>query len=203
MHCITSDLDFDKRVTIGNGKVVHAARDFHVRPRVMRSYVTIYGDGPPTPDVVAPAMDVLATACSSASEFKHRERMVLLENIVEVPHNSEITCKHCLRELGMNEKSRTPLRFVLVEKESGYFFKKQSWRTSWVRELTEATLYAVEGVARSYGEKAFYEHRSSKKRISYTEYRQLDSSSKQEYVLKKEFNDKLFEVKKVKMEIVD
>ena len=195
MRCASSEVDFDKRVQIGSGRVVHAGR-------MKRVYTqTYYRNG--EVEKVFPEGEILVTACAGPINRKLRESVELMKELSGKPM---ITCKNCMKAIGIPveiDRAGNAIRYALMEKESGYFFKKTGWRSSWTPEVTEATLYMLESGAAANGSIFFYEHKSSGERLTPQEYRKLDSSLKTCYTGKKAFNSERYVVRKVRVELIE
>ena len=115
-----------------------------------------------------------------------------------VDNRNAITCKNCMKKMGMDESAVFPDRYVIRRKDTGEFFKNTRSRCSmWSKDLSDAWFYKRKG--------------DTKKRINRVRY--VDDAGMEHscgyYVAKQkgyrriEYADPNLEVKKVKITLED
>lgn len=132
MRCSTPK-EFPKRVKTHSGKVIHAARITISAPYTY--YSNEHGA------ITRPEKKTVFTACYQTPT----------NSLQEVDNTEVITCKKCMKAMGMLDKATFTKRYVLCEIESGYFFRKAGYRKNWVNNFADATLYKVRAAAEKQG----------------------------------------------------
>lgn len=119
--------------------------------------------------------------------------------------NTVVTCKRCLAIMDLykaTERVGEGELFVLVEKESGFFYRTGG-STSWTANITDAALYKTEKNAMGAGEDQLYVPRTSGKPLTFDEYIRLTFKERQGYEPEYFFNAKKYEVRKVVLNILN
>lgn len=123
--------DYDLRVQYKEGGVVHAAYK-HTVPK--HSTWT----GLDRRSIEVPAREVVAIACKRVGFSNPGVNEVHL-----VPSNNKITCKNCLRVMGIIKAETTPARYVVVDTKTSMFLKRARGfcKDPWVEDILDATIY--------------------------------------------------------------
>ena len=123
--------DYDLRVQYHDGGVVHAAYK-HTIPK----HTTWMGLG--RKGIEVPAHETVAIACKRPDFSNDGVNEAHL-----VPSKNEITCKNCLRVMGIIKPKPTPVRYVILNTETGEYLKRERGfcKSPWVENIFDATLY--------------------------------------------------------------
>lgn len=142
--------DYPYRMVVAKGGVVHAACIEYRRGHTTYTYKA-KGEKGFRKEI--PPRDVYTRACKWEDiGLAEGEEML-------VASSTEITCKQCLKAMGIVEARASAERYAVMEAESGKFFKKSArWcKDPWVSDILNATLYqmrsAAERVAGSSGKR--------------------------------------------------
>jgi hypothetical protein len=124
--------DYDLRVRYHDGGVVHAAYKHTIGP-----YKTWRGLGSGGMEE-KPAREVVAIACKRvgfSNPGVNEEHLVSNKN--------EITCKNCLRVMGVITPKTTSARYVVVDTKTGMYLKRGRGfcKDPWVEDVLDATIY--------------------------------------------------------------
>lgn len=186
MKCIDMKKDYPKRLQSVNGGVVHAAYVLDVPTRIVTSA------GKEIKRI--PAHKKVELACNSVGKsIKYKE----------INSTTNITCKRCLRTIGEEElPALSTCRYVLQEKDSEYFCLKTPWRNRWVKDLNRAKLYQNEKAARALGKLFLYRHTTTGNKLTSVEYSSLPQKEKQHYKGIREFDEKKYVIRKVKLTLI-
>jgi len=129
MPCLL-DKDQPLRVQTSKGGVIHAG-DYHIFGGYT-SWNSLTGKKN------IPREEDVRTACS----WKRVSKSKIVSN------KKPITCKNCMKKIGMVEGPVFPDRFVVRRKDTGEFFKNTRSRCSvWADDLTDAWFYKRRGDA--------------------------------------------------------
>lgn len=176
--------------SMGKPKVVHAAK-----VRIHKEY-TRFGRNLPAETV--PQKEVIQVACSSSRYHYDSSGTLLLPMWHLLENNETITCKNCMKIIGMKPiRDDGNLRFVLMEKESGYFFKKDG---KWQEDVGNASLYINKHSAEGHGNRRIYTGPSGKE-IFYEEYRALNMEERGCCRVRWEFDHEKYEIKTVRITV--
>lgn len=116
-----------------------------------------------------------------------------------VEKGTSITCKNCMRELGITDGKVYSTRYLLQRLDTDDFYRKTRVWGDWVRDMPNATLYKTRGVAETYGKRVFY-YDNSGREITHQEATELH---KQGITFKREhkFDDKSYRIVEVELVI--
>ena len=182
MYCIMAK-EFPKRAKTASGKVVHAAREY-----ISRAHSAYKFTAGSKELIDFPERILLYAACGQTSS----------ENLKEIANTEPITCKSCMKAMDMHEKASFNVRHVLVEKESGYFYRKAGYRKNWVKNFADATLYKVRAAAENNGIiTEFFSDDGNK--ISHEEFYEVSYQERRAkgFNTKRRFVDEKYELKEV------
>lgn len=180
MPCLLSN-DQPLRVQLSKGGVIHAGDHHHYTERRLWK-------GGSRLDEVIPAHTGIRIACSW--------REIPLDK--EVSKKKTITCKNCMKRMGMIEGAVFPDRFVVRRKDTGEFFKNTRSRCSvWSEDISDAWFYKRRGDAEKKGKRVrWIDDKGTAHDCSYWVARQKGWR-------REEYYDPNIEVKKVKIELED
>jgi hypothetical protein len=194
MYCRKQE-DYPKRIRIGGGKAVHAAKVVH-RPEQIKYKPGYYGsNGSDYVDKIIPAHDELLPACEMYTGHPY----------TELPNTETTTCKFCMRNMGISYKDPKELRnYVLVEKESGYFYKKDGYGGHWVESISEATIYKNIVSVKYAGNVTVYSDRDGNT-MSYVDYSRCSKAEKfsKRWSIGHRFDSERLEVRSVRIIVED
>jgi hypothetical protein len=83
-----------------------------------------------------PAKEVYKTSCHNKTSYELDDPRIDHEG-----DTTQVTCKACLRALGIRSLPQKQRRYVLKHKVTGYYFKKKQSTYEIVDSLLKATLY--------------------------------------------------------------
>lgn len=190
--CIGMEYDYPLRVSVGKSNVVHAAKMIK-RKAYDRTRLNLT-TGKYEVFEHLPEREELITACVTYTGTGKK--------YIPVDQSVEITCKNCLRKMMGHEKVKQDVyRYVLQEKESDYFYKKQGWKNTWVADFRTATMYKSEHAAASKGRRSYYESKTGRKELTHDEYRALSQNEKQNYAFRRVVDRERYVVRRVRMEL--
>ena len=131
MPCLLNT-DQPLRVQLSNNGVIHAGRFYTTRPHTSITWV---GEAENRIEHYHPAKEVVQIACS----WKDTSEEKIVSN------NKSITCKNCMKRMGMVEGPIFPTRFVVRKKDTGEFYKNTTTRCSeWADDISDAFLFKRE-----------------------------------------------------------
>ena len=156
MTFCTKELDYPLRAQFGFGLAVHAARMQEVGGH-HRGFRDASGK---LQSERVPVTEEVRIACSWRKKASKGDL---------VPNNTTITCKQCSKKLGMVELESSPKRFVVVDNETGEYYKHARHSCNWVKDILDATLYKVKSPAERHTERAFFEDAEGNQ-LTYAEY---------------------------------
>lgn len=187
--------DYDKRAVFGKDKVVHAAKTLKYRGR---SNLTSNGWA----NIDPIKKEGIITACGKTDvewNYDSGTYESFITNLKEIEHDATITCKHCQMALGIRDNRLDEYRYVLIEKESGYYFRKRNYADDWVQNVFNATLYKTKSAAKNGGKITEFFNDSHEK-ISMKKYFKLPKAVRFSV---SRFNCDKYEVKRVKLVLID
>ena len=117
-------------------------------------------------------------------------------NLVEVDKDTPITCKNCLKSMGDEDHVPVINKFVIREKETGYF---RGTSGKFVKDLTAAKLFQLERVALKQISTSEY-YTNSGRRVEDKEYWSLKWSERKK-LTEKLIPDPKLEVRQVEMRL--
>lgn len=156
--------DHPIRVQFGHGLVIHAARE--QKCGGFNRYV-YDNDSRLTKVEYVPPTTRIYVACSYC---KVEERHI-------VANNSAITCKQCSKRLGLDKVKASPERYVVVNTETGEFYKNSRHCSNWIDDILDATLYKVKGVAEKLTTQRYYVNGDGNE-VTFSEYLKLRGKDK-------------------------
>ncbi len=186
--------DWTKRVQTYEKGVVHTARNIHIKKHYKWQWDTSLQRN--VKGALIPARDVPITACGRGGFDDNM--------LFEIANTTTITCKDCMSALGMSKTNKASnKRYVLMEKESGYFYKKGGWSSNrWQEDVMDATLYKIKKIAESHGNINRYERDG--KKLTSKEYWNLGSKEeRRKYKQLKSFNSSKYEIKTLEIKLLD
>jgi len=124
--------DYDLRVRYSENGVVHAAYKHTIGP--FKTWRGLESGGMEE----KPAREVVAIACK---RIGFSNPGVNEEHLV--PSTHKITCKNCLRVMGVIKPKPTPVRYVVMDSKTGEYLKRERGfcKNPWVENIFDATLY--------------------------------------------------------------
>ena len=178
MYCL-ADKDQPLRVRLTKSGVVHAA--------AYRNYggFTQWYQGDNRSEYV-PKQKRLEIAC------RWRRPGTLDEFLV--PNTEKITCKSCMKRMGMVEGPISPKRYVVHNKDTGEYLKNTNTRCSgWSDSLSDAFFFRTEHTAED--KCKVYRYRVGNKLLTYTEWAKAGRPERKQ----ERIHDPCLEVKAVKI----
>lgn len=156
MAYCTKELDHPLRAQFGFGLAVHAA---HMQ-KVGGHHRSFLDDNGKRISERVPVTDEVRIACSWRKKTSKK-------NLVS--NNTTITCKQCSKRLGMVELESSPKRFVVVDNETGEYYKHARHSCNWVKDILDSTLYKVKSAAERHTERTYFEDAEGNQ-LTYKEY---------------------------------
>ena len=175
--------DHPIRVQFGKGLVIHAARKETCGGYDRRDYT-----GPGVKIIHISEREVVRIAC--------RWEDIPKEYVVK--NTTPITCKQCLKALGMFEKEASPKRFVVKRRDTGEYFQKKRHCPKWVDNILDATMYKVKPAAESHTKRVFYRDTDGNE-VPYGEYCKRQKTDEQ--IIRTIEKHSNYEVKTVKITV--
>jgi len=166
MVCILKQ-DHPLRVQFGPGLVVHAARQDMYGGFYRYRYTSSESE-------LVPKRKIVCIPCKNRYSLK--EQGLFADNYL-VPNTTPITCKLCLKRLGMSEEKASPVRYVIIDNETGEYYKHARYSCSWVQDMLDATLYKMRHPAEQHTKRRFWEDCEGNE-ISRDEYQKLVKKGK-------------------------
>lgn len=181
MLCLANK-DQPLRVKLAENGVVHAAayRDFGGFTRWA-----------PSGSKWVPKQKQLEIACRWRAPRKDLEKFLVSRT------KNNITCKSCMKRMGMLEGPISPERYVVRRIDSDEFLKNTNSRCSgWSDNLSDAFFFRTKHTAMA--KCKVYRYQVGDKLLTYSEYRKINPHST---VRCERMHDPNLEVKKVKIEL--
>lgn len=188
MKCAGMEKDYPFRVKMPGSKVVHAATSRKEGPDYR--YMWDQDTGEYVKVKVKNRRTVYEAPCGCVDAYECKV----------VSSTEAITCKRCLKTISTEEEfSKDDYRYILQEKESGYFFRKSGWQKEWVVDFRRATLYKSHHAAEGNGRREVYKHVGNGKEITVDEYRALPTDRKKFFGYASPIDKKKYVVRKVRL----
>jgi len=143
MSCL-ADRDQPLRVRLSKDGVVHAAayRNFGGFTRYSYSSYNHNSDTAESREEYVPKQKRIEIACRW--RFPKKDMSKLL-----ISNAENITCKSCMKRMGMVEGPISPKRYVVLNKDTGEYMKNTSSRCSgWSESLSDAFFFRTEHTAK-------------------------------------------------------
>ena len=155
MPCLLNK-DQPLRVKLSKNGVTHAGDYFTTRAYTQYSAANRDGEK-------IPSREVVRIACSWKNVGKSKV----------VSNKEPITCKNCMKAMGMVDGPVFPDRFVIQNTETGEFFKNTRSRCSvWSADVTDAWFYKRKGDAKRQTQTTKYKLDDGRL-VTYSELRQI------------------------------
>lgn len=182
--------DQDYRFQLHSKAVVHAATvsalryDHKIWSGSQRFYITIIPKGE----------DAIQPACGrDLYPLKGNEHRL-------VPKNTTITCKSCQAAMGFNDEEPHPVRYVVVDKTTGLFYRKTGC-SLWVSEITNATMYKTKAILNNFTREAYYD--DNEEEISKEEWHDLRNNGALDFSYKYVPDTDRYKIKRITLIVED
>lgn len=162
--------EYDMRAQLTSGGVVHAAYKHTIGPYTTYSWGNREG-------TKVPQQEGVFLAC--------RRRMLRIEDSLSekdiLPKNTAVTCKNCLKVMGITAEEPTPTRYIVIDTKTGMYFKKTRNFCSdpWVDDVLDATIYKSQSAAVHQTKRVFY-YDADGNEMPYKEYNKMGFKERQE-----------------------
>jgi hypothetical protein len=170
--------DHPFRIQFGPNLVVHAAREYTYGGFYRSTYK--YNSGNRSKEYI-PEQKRITLACSRGA-WKYTETDENMKNYL-VPNNTPITCKSCLKKLGMDEDYEpSNVRYVVKDNETEEYYR-HGYGCSWVENILDATLYKVKHGAENHTRRYVYADDKGNQ-LAYNKFaklREIDKEKAQRY----------------------
>ena len=152
--CILKE-DHPLRVQFGPGLVIHAAREY-----IYGGY-TRYIPGGGSERI--PEQKRVTVACGGAVSRLYDRKDSRYVSDYLVPNTTPITCRNCLRRLGMDEDYKASnVRYVVFNNKTEEYYRHSRYSCSWVNHMLDATLYKVKPAAEKHTKRLYYVNKDGK-----------------------------------------
>lgn len=161
----------------------------------------------PGSNIVHAAEEVKGYGYQHNKRTVHRSlcRSTTVNNYELLPPTEKITCKRCLKIMGAQEEiSKDNFKYILQERESGYFFKNSGWGSdkNWIKDFRRATIYNTPETAASKGVRDFYLHNRTGEKFTPKQYQKLTAAEKRWCYHTTAIDKKRYVVRKIKLELI-
>jgi len=146
--CILKE-DHPLRVRFGPGLAVHAAQEYTFGG--FQRFVT--GGGL----VTVPEQKRITIACGGIPSRLYEKGSANIKRKHIMPNTTSITCKKCLKALGMDDEYKpSTTRYVVYDNEAEEYYRHSRYSCSWVKHMLDATLYKVRAAAEAHTKRIYY-----------------------------------------------
>ena len=117
-----------------------------------------------------------------------------------VTKNTTITCKSCQAAMGFNDEDPHPVRYVVVDKTTGLFYRKTGC-SLWVSEITNATMYKTKAILNNFTRVAYYDENG--KEISNEEWHDIRNNGALDFSYKYVPDTDRYKIKRITLIVED